>query len=321
MALTPEQMEQLRRAGYLRSDGRMLMSTGTSGAGMAQEGEGGGGAGAYNPLDPVSNYFGGYQSYDAAGLDGFEKMGYEEAGKAMKGRTFGAYGADNQHLGDGVNTWGGLDPIVKMGPYIMAALATMGVGSTIAGAAGAAAGAGGAGAAGAMGPITAAEAAAQSAALHSSLAPYAAGAGGAGSGLLGTMDKLPLMDPSIAGSALSEFAPSAAMSSAIGALPAAGSSLLPGAKGVSSLLGTVAPILGGIAGGQDQPGQTSSRDLPEWLKPYVTDMMGKTQGLLNQQMPIAQQQATGLLDKGNSLMNINPAGNGFGMFTRGRYGQ
>ena len=46
---------------------------------------------------------------------------------------------------------------------------------------------------------------------------------------------------------------------------------------------------------------------------------GQTQGLLNQQMPIAQEQATGLLSKGNSLMSINPAGNGFGLFTKGRY--
>ncbi len=142
---------------------------------------------------------------------------------------------------------------------------------------------------------------------------YGAGMGSAG---------LPQLSASLAGGAAAGgggaaggAAGGAGGAGTAGAAGAAGSGL----SGVSSLLGPGATLLGAIAGGQDQPGQTSTRDLPEWLKPYVTGMLDKTRGLLDQQMPIAQQQATGLLDKGNSLMSINPAGNGFGLFTKGRY--
>jgi len=56
------------------------------------------------------------------------------------------------------------------------------------------------------------------------------------------------------------------------------------------------------------------------LDQYVYgDLMPKVQGLLNTQMPMAQQAGQQMRQIGGGLLSAPIAGNGFNMFTKGRY--
>jgi hypothetical protein len=98
----------------------------------------------------------------------------------------------------------------------------------------------------------------------------------------------------------------------------AGSSLLSG--GAKSLLGPAATLLGGAAGAQGQENeQSTTRDVPEWLKPYVTKNLEYAGGLLDKQMqPGYLQGYDDMRTRGQSLLNAPMAGNGFPKFFPGR---
>lgn len=102
-----------------------------------------------------------------------------------------------------------------------------------------------------------------------------------------------------------------------GAAAAGAGGLLSNAGG---LLGPAATVLGAIAGGQGTPGQTTEKRMDPRLDKYVyDDLMPKVQGLLNSQMPIAQQAGAQMRQIGGGLLNAPIAQNGFGLFTKGRY--
>lgn len=102
------------------------------------------------------------------------------------------------------------------------------------------------------------------------------------------------------------------------ATKAAATSLLP--AGASSLLGPAATVIGAVAGGQGTPGQTTEKRMDPRLDKYVyDDLMPKVQGLLNSQMPLAQQAGAQMRQIGGGLLNAPIAQNGFGLFTKGRY--
>ena len=173
-----------------------------------------------------------------------------------------------------------------------------------------------AGTAGAMGPVTAAEAAAQSAALHSQLAPYAAGLSA------GVVPPNPFVgDPTAATAAMTSGAAPGASTAATTAATTAGKSLLSSAP---SWLGPAATVAGALLGGKgNEQSATSERKMDPRLDPYVFGEKGvvpMAHGLLQQQMPIAQQYGQQMGQVGQGLLNMPAAGNGFGLFTRNRYG-
>jgi hypothetical protein len=94
----------------------------------------------------------------------------------------------------------------------------------------------------------------------------------------------------------------------------AGTSLLDG--GIKSLLGPAATVLGGIAGAQGGDDERSTtKDVPEWLKPYVTKNLEYAGGLLDKQMqPGYLQGYDDMRSRGQSLLNAPMAGNGFSRF-------
>ena len=102
------------------------------------------------------------------------------------------------------------------------------------------------------------------------------------------------------------------------AVKTAATSLIP--EGAKSLLGPAATIAGALAGGQGTPGQTTEKKMDPRLDQYVYgDLMPKVQGLLNSQMPLAQQAGQQMRQIGGGLLSAPIAGNGFNMFTKGRY--
>lgn len=82
----------------------------------------------------------------------------------------------------------------------------------------------------------------------------------------------------------------------------------------------IAPLLGGLLGSKGQKNeQTSTRDIPEWLKPYVQKNLGYASGLLDKQMaPGYLQGYDDMRAKGQGLLNQPIAGNGFNKFFPGR---
>ncbi len=95
-------------------------------------------------------------------------------------------------------------------------------------------------------------------------------------------------------------------------------SLLSG--GAKSLLGPAATLLGGAAGaagGDDE--RSTTKDVPEWLKPYVTKNLEYAGGLLDKQMqPGAMAGYDQMRNVGQGLLNQPMAGNGFSKFFPGR---
>lgn len=126
----------------------------------------------------------------------------------------------------------------------------------------------------------------------------------------------------LGGGAGAGTAATSAIPSASGVASSA-SSLIP--SGVSSLLGPAASILGAVAGSQGQKQTTTqTRDIPEWLKPYVTGQGGlldSTNSLMRQQMGYVPQQAQQISNTGMGLLSQPIAGNGVAQFNqRPRFG-
>jgi hypothetical protein len=103
-----------------------------------------------------------------------------------------------------------------------------------------------------------------------------------------------------------------------GGVASAGSSLIP--EGMKGLIGPAATLLGAAAGAKGQNGTTTqTRDIPDWLKPYVTKQLEASSTLLDQQM------APGFLagydrmrDVGQGFLSQPVAQNGFSRFYPGR---
>lgn len=148
------------------------------------------------------------------------------------------------------------------------------------------------------------------------------GAAGTGSGAFlgeGVASGIPAWDAAYtsAGGLLAPAAGTAAgaAGTAAGTAGAAGAT-----SGLSSLLGPAATVLGGLAGAQGQKSeQTTAKDIPEWLKPYVTGndgLLAKTNSLLQQQTaPGALAGFDQMKTLGMNLLNQPIRPNGFNLFT------
>lgn len=116
----------------------------------------------------------------------------------------------------------------------------------------------------------------------------------------------------------------AALPAAAGAAPAGGGLLsgltgsLPG--GLGSLGGLASTALGGLLGSKgQQSSQSTTRDIPTWLQPYVNENLGFSSGLLRQQMsPQFQQGFINQQNVGQGLLSQPVAGNGFTQFANRR---
>lgn len=250
----------------------------------------------------------------------------------LNGRAYDVYDASGQQTGGGA--WSGIEgrsvmddllPLAMVAaPFAMSMFPALGsaasfganpvlsgasaTGATQAlGAGGALAGAGGAGGAGygMSGGLTepAASIGMTGGLTEAELAAMGAGgagtAGGAGYGVLGGATE-----------------PVASMAAGSGA----GGGLLGAAGAAGKLLGPAAAILGAAAGAKgQQANQTTARDIPEWLKPSVMGLLGQTDALLARQTaPGALAGYDDMQRLGRGLLNAPVAGNGFGLFQRGR---
>lgn len=92
------------------------------------------------------------------------------------------------------------------------------------------------------------------------------------------------------------------------------SNLLGGGGGSNNLLGLGASLLGGALGGKGQESeQSTTRDIPEWLKPYVLKQLGYAGPLLDKQMaPGYMQGYEDMRTKGMGLLGRPVARNPFG---------
>lgn len=97
-----------------------------------------------------------------------------------------------------------------------------------------------------------------------------------------------------------------------------GGGLLDGISGKA--LGIGASLLGGALGSKGTKSeQSQTRDIPEWLKPYVTGTLNGAQGLFNTQMsPEYQQRWTNLGNQAQGMLAPPVAGNGFNKFFGGK---
>jgi hypothetical protein len=270
----------------------------------------------------------------AANLDG---MAYQRAddqyygydpNKKETGDPFQKYGMDGSDQGQGQfhDSGNGLD-LLAMGA--LAAL-TMGYGlPALMGGGGAAAGGGAAVAGDAFMPGMLGAGGSEVAfgsvipGLESFVLPAAGGAAGGAAGASGANPGYSFMggDATMPGAlgANGVNMSTAALPGMSGNLAnGAGSSLLSG--GAKSLLGPAATLLGGAAGAQGQENeQSTTRDVPEWLKPYVTKNLEYAGGLLDKQMqPGYLQGYDDMRTRGQSLLNAPMAGNGFSKFFPGR---
>lgn len=299
--LSPELLAQLQKLGY--SD-PYLMSGGQM----------------YQPM------FSANQGADAAapellGYLGFDPNNMEIDDPNQHYKADGSFSHDSkfQKIDD---TWMKLAIAAITGGAAMGAFGgTLGV-SSAPGAAAAGGGGGGLGA-GAMTVPTAAEAAAQAAILEGQLAPYlASSAGGAFGGGLGEMTVPTAAQSATEAAALqSSLAPYAAAGGPLSGLGSKLTSALGGSGGGSSLLGLGATALGGLAGAEGQEDSaTSTKTMDPRLDKYVYgDLLPRAQGLLAQQMPIADQAGAQMRGVGMGLLNMPVAPNGFDRFTKGRY--
>lgn len=301
--LTPEQLAQLQR----------LFSTpvemGDTNAYMPEY--------AYNPADgrTYDRQDGGYLAYNFDPTTNFSRAQHESL---FNGEGYDQYGNDGSYTGSGKFT--GIADSNKALDFIKgAAIMAGGFGATMAGA-GAAAGAGGAAGSGAgaggmtngaflgEAPWTATGGGALDFGAGSSAAGAGAGGGAAGGGAYGAGSSAGMQG--IAGS-------NAAFNGAVGGgsgLASVGAAA--GAGAGSSLLGTAATIAGGLLGSQGQKQEASStRDIPEWLKPYAQKILGYGGSLLDAQMqPGAMAGYDQMKTQGQSLLSQPVAGNGTSLF-------
>lgn len=159
---------------------------------------------------------------------------------------------------------------------------------------------------------TAGEVAAQNAAFADTLSPYLA------KGVPQMMGQLELIPESaMAGNPVGYSGPTFA-----GVPPVSpgggGSSLIPGVS--DKALGIGATVLGGLAGKEGTPGKSSETKMDPRLDQFVYgDLLPRAQGLLGQQMPMAQQYGNQMMQMGSGLLGAGIAPNGFERFTKGRY--
>jgi hypothetical protein len=294
----------------------------------------------------LNNQFAG--TYGTLNRDGFDFAPAVEYGQGESGagnNTIHGYSAIPQgttwDLQDGEDFYGGFDKSGKfegarqphafdMGdatPFLFALAAGA---AAMAPAAGAAAGAGGTGAG--TGAAVAGDAflpgalgAGYEGATLTGLDAYLAGgaggaaggassAAGAGGGAGNGFAFNAAVDSQAANAALGLGPVSGATAPAVvsGAGGGGGGSLLSG-MGAKDLLGIATTVGGAISGAKGQESeQTSTRDIPEWLKPYATKVLGYGSNLLDAQMtPEAQQGYTDMRTRGQSLLNAPMMGNGF----------
>lgn len=283
--LTPEQLAQLQR----------LFST--------PQGSGDGNAYMPNTVD-----YGG-QTYKQDNSGGFVGTGPLYGDKQYHFNNYDTSGAQTAEGEAQMSKWSPeMDFLKAMGALVGGGLAMGGPGAF---------GFGGAGGAGAGGmtngaflgeaPWTATGGGALDFGGTSAMGAGAGGAGGAagaGGASYGTMAPIEQM---AAPSYLSEAA-------SLSPIATSGGSLLGKALGVG------ASLLGGALGSQGQQAeQSSTRDIPEWLKPYVTNTLDKSQSLFNTQMsPEYQQRWTNLGNQAQGLLAQPMAGNGFSRFFPGK---
>jgi hypothetical protein len=116
------------------------------------------------------------------------------------------------------------------------------------------------------------------------------------------------------------YAGSGALTGTAGmASPAAGGSFLSNVlpNGTGSLLGPAATLLGAASGAKGQEANSSStRDIPDWLKPFVTGQGGLLPAAQNQfQQQIANPQGwQQISNQGLGLLSQPVAGNGYATF-------
>lgn len=165
---------------------------------------------------------------------------------------------------------------------------------------------------------TAGEVAAQNAAFADTLSPYLA------KGVPQMMGQLELIPESaMAGNPVGYSGPTfgeiakagvgaAGAGGAGGATTAASgaASLIPGIS--DKALGIGATVLGGLAGNEGTPGKSSETKMDPRLDQFVYgDLLPRAQGLLSQQMPMAQQGGQQAFDFGRGLLGRGVAANPF----------
>lgn len=287
-------------------------------------------------------------SYTVDGWYGYDwHPGMVKDNAELNGTPFDRYDAQGNYLGS--NAWSGLhqnslmDDLLPLGmvaaPF---ALTAMGV---------AGAGAGAAGSAGAAGPGMAG----WGADLGMEGLAGATSSGGMGTTLTGTAGGALSAGGAVAGPGMAGWGMDLGMEGLAGATPTSGmgatltgtaggalsagdgggggwfSSLknaLP--SGASSLLGPVATLAGAAAGGQGQDASASTtRELPEYLRgPVANDLIPRTQGVLNSQLPQAQTAGNQMLSVGSGLLGqtapttaTNPYATGILDDMQRRYGE
>lgn len=172
---------------------------------------------------------------------------------------------------------------------------------------------------------TAGEVAAQNAAFADTLSPYLA------KGVPQMMGQLELIPESaMAGNPVGYSGPTFGeiAKAGVGAAGAGGAGGATAAGGAGSLLSNIpnsalgigATLLGAAAGNEGTPGQTAEKKMDPRLDQFVYgDLLPRAQGLLGQQMPLAQQYGNQMMQMGTGLLGAGIAPNGFERFTKGRY--
>lgn len=147
------------------------------------------------------------------------------------------------------------------------------------------------------------------------LAAYAGLPGVTPEAMAAAMGMTPEAFASLGAGGLGAAGAAAGMTAGTGAAGGGLSSLLP--AGVSSILGPAATLGGALLGSQGQKNeQSATRDLPGFLQqPVANDLIPRTMGLLNTQMPQAQAAGQQLMQAGGGLLGQPVAGNGYGKVT------
>jgi hypothetical protein len=122
----------------------------------------------------------------------------------------------------------------------------------------------------------------------------------------------------VGGSSMGSAGAGGGAAGGVGGAGAGGSSLLSSLGGASSLLGPLATVAGAALGAQGNKNQASStRTMDPRLDGPVfgeNGLVPMTQGLLQQQMPRAQQAGQNMQNYGQGLLSRPIAGNGFELF-------
>lgn len=148
--------------------------------------------------------------------------------------------------------------------------------------------------------------------LDSALASMgAAGAAGGVTGALTGSSGTSLLEGGTGAGTGDTIATDSAMDLPAHELTHAGSFTLPGWAGAA------ASLAGGLLGSKGvNNSQSETRSLPSYLQgPVAQDLIPRTQGLLNSQMPVAQAAGSQMIGQGQGLLGAPVAGNGVGKVT------